>query len=176
MYFVIGAKDHGPYVAGGLESAAHKVERLPGMHSYVPHVPVASGVWGHTFRVGGPFPGGPFLLAQRPRGGLRRIPGRRSAAHDLALRRRRLLHPRPPARVYTLVMTAKNHSVPVPATVTVREGRPVAAGVYDQMSQPRAVLGDVGAGGQNLCRALLATNGAPHSPSCAPVDLPGAVC
>ena len=40
------------------------------------------------------------------------------------------LHP----GVYTLVMTAKDHGLPVPATVTVREGHSVAAGVYGETS------------------------------------------
>ena len=35
--------------------------------------------------------------------------------------------------VYTLVMTARDHGFPVPATVIVRAGRPVAAGVYGGM-------------------------------------------
>lgn len=132
MYFVI-LKNHNAYVASGLVPAPHKVRRLPAMHSYSTQLPVSSGVWGHTMAAGGPFPGGPFPLGDIP---VAVYAGRKAAGRPLTTVRSDAdgfftldLQP----GLYTLVMTAKNHGFPSPATVTVREGRPVAAGVYGQM-------------------------------------------
>lgn len=132
MYFVI-LKDHHHYVASGLVSAPHKVKRLPTMHGYFPQLPVSAGVWGHTMAVGGPAPGGPFPLGDIP---VAVYAGSQASGQPLTTLRSDAdgfftldLQP----GVYTLVMTAKNHGFPVPATVTVRAGVPVAVGVYGEM-------------------------------------------
>lgn len=133
MYFVIGENDHG-YVAGGLESASHKLNLLPAMNSYVPRMPVASGVWGHTFRVGGPFPGGPFLLSNTP---VAVFAGSKAAGQALTTLRSNAdgfftldLQP----GVYTLALIDRDHGFGRPDTVTVRAGVPVAAAVYSDVS------------------------------------------
>ena len=133
MYFVILENGHG-YVAGGLESAAHKLKLLPAMHSYVPRMPVASGVWGHAFRVGGPFPGGPFLLRNVP---VAVFAGSKAAGQPLTTLRSDAdgfftldLQP----GVYTLALTDRDHGFGRPDTVTVRAGAPVAAAVHSDVS------------------------------------------
>ena len=133
MYFVIRANDHG-HVAGGLEPASRKVKRLPAMHSYVPHMPVTSGVWGHTFWVGGPFPGGPFLLPNVP---VAVFAGSKAAGRPLTTLRSDAdgfftldLQP----GVYTLALMDRDHGFGRPETVTVRAGVPVAAAVHSDVS------------------------------------------
>ena len=90
-------REPGGYVASGLEPAAHKLNLLPAMHSYVPPCPSlrACGATPASRRC---LPRRPVPAEPRPGGGLRWLQGRRSAAHDGALGRGRLLHPRSPAR------------------------------------------------------------------------------
>ena len=133
MYFVMG-DDHGGYAASGPVSAPGKLKLLPAMHSYVPHLPVAEGVWGHTMSEGGPFPGGPYALKDVP---VAVYAGPEASGQPLTTLRSDSggfftidLDP----GVYTFVMTARNHGSPAPSTVTVRAGTPpVAVDVYGVM-------------------------------------------
>lgn len=131
MYFVI-LKNHNHYVASGFVSAPHKVNRLPAMHSYFPQMPVSAGVWGHTLAVGGPVPG-PFVLQNMP---VAVYAGSKAIGQPFTTVRSDAdgfftldLQP----GVYTLKLVNRNHGFPTPQTITVRAGRPIAAGVYGQM-------------------------------------------
>ena len=136
MYLVIGDHPRGPYsrdyFALGFVSAPHKVSRLDAMHSYIPRLPVSAGVWGHTLAVGGPIPGA-FLLGNMP---VAVYAGSKAIGQPFTTVRSDAsgfftlaLQP----GVYTLKLMSKNHGFPVPETITVEAGRPVAAGIYGQM-------------------------------------------
>jgi hypothetical protein len=129
LYLVIrGAQRY--VFAQGVASTPLHLKRLPAMHSYVPVLPVATGVWGHTMMAGGPAPGGPWsrrdiavaVFAGRKASGTPLTTVRSDAAGFFTL----ALQP----GVYTFAMTSRDHGFPEPVTVRVRAGAPVAAGVF----------------------------------------------
>jgi hypothetical protein len=64
LYLVLEARNHGCLVQG-ISSARHlHLGRLGHLHRYLPRQSLSSGLWGQAMIEGGPFPGGPWPLAQ----------------------------------------------------------------------------------------------------------------
>ena len=132
LYLVVRAEQH-DYLAHGLALRTADLSGLGAAHSYVPQVPLSAGVWGHTFSAGGPFPGGPFPIANAS---VAVWAGRRAAGQPLETLRSDengffALDLEP--GVYTFLLKERNRGFPIPATVTVVEGTPVAAAVVGSM-------------------------------------------
>ena len=135
LYLVLEAKGHA-YLAHGCTVAWRlNVASLGRLRVYVPQLPVSDGVWGHTMVAGGPFPGGPRLLAHAtvvvwngadvPAGDppLTQVRSDRAGFFFLQL----------PRGIYTLRLSASGGGPPTPTTVKVEPGEPVAAGVYEHV-------------------------------------------
>ena len=140
LYLVLEAKGHA-YLAHGCTGARRlHVASLGHLHVYVPQLPVSDGVWGHTMVAGGPFPGGPRLLAyaavavwtgaDAPAADppaadppLTQVRSDRAGFFSLQL----------PPGIYTLRLSTPGGGPPTPTTVKVEPGEPVAAGVYEHV-------------------------------------------
>jgi hypothetical protein len=135
LYLVLGADGHGGhyYLAHGFAATSPDLARLGSLHTFTPQLPVTSGVWGHTMFAGGPFPGqwpitgvsvevwqGSKAFASGPALETVRSDADGFFALDL------------PPGTYTFLLTGSGHGSPMPATVTVKAGEPVAAGVYGE--------------------------------------------
>jgi len=133
LYLVLVPQYH-YYLARGFAPSSIDLARLGHIHTYVPQLPIRTGVWGHTMFEGGAAPGGPVRLSQVvvavwsgatvPSVGqpLRRVRSDADGFFALQL----------PPGLYTLRLEASNHGSRVPAKVTVEAGKPVAAGVYGE--------------------------------------------
>ena len=135
LYLVLEARGHA-YLAHGCTTARRlHVASLGHLHVYIPQLPVSDGVWGHTMVAGGPFPGGPRLLAHAavavwtgadaPAGDppLTQVRSDRAGFFFLQL----------PPGVYTFTLSTSAGGPPTPTTVKVEPGEPVAAGVYEHV-------------------------------------------
>jgi len=135
LYLVLEAKGHA-YLAHGCTSARRlDLAPLGHLHAHVPRLPVRDGLWGQTMVVGGPFPGGPRPLAHTA---IVIWQGADAPASDPPLMQVRSdgagffsLKPAPGA--YTLRLSVSGGGPLAPTTVTVKAGRPVAAGVYEDV-------------------------------------------
>ena len=132
LYLVVRAEQH-DYLAHGLAVRAADLSGLGPVHSYAPQVPVSTGVWGHTFSAGGPFPGGPYPTKNAS---VAVWAGRRASGQPLEI----LISDEngffsldlEPGG-YTFLLKERNRGFPIPETVTVVEGAPVAAAVVGSM-------------------------------------------
>ena len=135
LYLVLEAKGHA-YLAHGCTSARRlDLTPLGHLRAYVPQLPVRDGVWGHAMVVGGPFPGGPRLLA---RAAVVIWQGAEAPASDPPLMQVRsdgsgFFSFKPAPGAYTLRLSISGGGWPTPTTVTVEAGSPVAAGVYENV-------------------------------------------
>jgi hypothetical protein len=133
LYLVLGT--HHSYLAHGSASASIDLAGLGRVHTYIPQLPVQAGVWGHTMAEGGPFPGGPSIVADANVAVWK--------GDDVAATGKPLMEVHSDANgffvldlapgVYTLKLADPDHGYPAPDTVTVEAGKPVAAGVYGVM-------------------------------------------
>ena len=135
LFLVLEAKGRA-YLAHGCTSARRlHLASLGHLHAYVPRLPVRDGLWGHTMVVGGPFPGGPRPLknvavvvwqgADAPASDPPLMQVRSDGAGFFVLKLA--------SGAYTLRLSVSGGGPPAPTTVTVKAGRPVAAGVYEDV-------------------------------------------
>jgi hypothetical protein len=135
LYLVLEAKGHA-YLAHGFTRARRlHLASLGHLHAYSPQLPVRDGVWGHTMVVGGPFPGGPRLLAHTL---VVVWQGADAPARDRLLMQVRsdgagffVLDLAP--GVYTMRLGISGGGPPTPTTVRVESDQPVAAGIYEHV-------------------------------------------
>jgi hypothetical protein len=135
LYLVLEVDGHG-YRAHGLTGARGlDLTRLRPLHTYEPQLPVHDGVWGHTMVAGGPFPGGPRLLARTAvdvwagtdvQAGERPLTQVRSDGAGFFLMQ---LQP----GAYTFRLSLAGGGPSTPTTATVEAGKPVAVGVYEDV-------------------------------------------
>jgi hypothetical protein len=130
LYLVLMA-DHS-YLAHGLTTSSIDLSRLGRIHSYLPQLPVNSGLWGHTMMQGGPFPGGPRPITQAQvaiwRGD--RVPASGQPLMQVRSDENGFFVADLAPGVYTLKLVTSNLPWPTPCTVRVVAGEPVAAGLY----------------------------------------------
>jgi hypothetical protein len=131
LYLVIGSDSH-YYFAQGLTATPPHLKQLPAMHTYIPVLPTSSRVWGHTMVGGGPAPGGPTPIHDIP---VAVYAGLKASGAPITMVRSDadgfFALDLPPG-IYTFRMTSDDHGFPIPASVKVRAGQTVAAGVYGE--------------------------------------------
>ena len=131
LYLVV-TRDH-YYLAYGYATANIALARLGAVHSFAPRLPVAGGVWGHTLFAGGPAPGGPRALPFARVLVWRGVSGQGAPLTQLRSNGDGFFALDLGPGVYTLKLGLTNGGGPTPLAVRVVAGRPVAAGLVEDV-------------------------------------------